>query len=63
MQCPYNRKSIKYVKQYKNDLINEDTGIIQGCEEVVVEEYTLMSCPQNLCGVYFNGKCHYNQET
>jgi len=61
VQCPYNRKSTRYVKQYKNDLISEDIGIIKGCEEVVVEEYTLMDCLQSECGAYGNDKCNFNQ--
>lgn len=37
MICPYNRKSSRWVKQYKNEFLNEDTGVIKSNEEVLVE--------------------------
>lgn len=61
MQCPYNRKTARWVKQSHNDLISEDTGVMSGQEEILVEEYVLMDCLKEQCGVYFNGKCNYNQ--
>lgn len=62
MVCPYNRKSLKYIKKYSNDLVNEETGIIRSNTETVVEEYTMMECPQENCGAWRNGKCNYYQE-
>ncbi|HEY5585715.1 MAG TPA: hypothetical protein VIK78_14665 [Ruminiclostridium sp.] len=61
MQCPYNRKSARWVKQYKNNLISEDTGIISSQEEILVEEYFLMDCPKEECGAWQNDRCNYNQ--
>ena len=61
MICPYNRKSSKWVKQYKNNLVNEELGIIKSNEEVLIEEYTLMECPKEGCGVWRNDRCNYNQ--
>ncbi|HEY5586718.1 MAG TPA: hypothetical protein VIK78_19790 [Ruminiclostridium sp.] len=61
IQCPYNRKQENCVKQYKNDLINEETGIIKGYTEGYVVEFKLMDCPKEECGAWHNGKCNYNQ--
>jgi hypothetical protein len=61
MICPYNRKQEKYFKQYKNDLINEDTGIIKGYTEGYVVKFELMECVQENCGAWQDGKCKYNQ--
>lgn len=61
MQCPYNRKSLKYVKDYKNDLVDEENGILKGYKEAYFEEYSLMECAKENCGVWQDGKCNYNQ--
>lgn len=59
--CPYIRKSLRYVKQYKNNLVSEESGIVRSNEEVVIEEYAQMECKQEQCGVWHDGKCNYNQ--
>jgi len=54
MKCPYNRKTSKTVRQSK--IVDELT------EEVWVEEYELMECSKENCGVYHNGRCAFYQE-
>ncbi len=61
MECPYNRKRLAYTRQVKNNLVSEDTGVISGYTECVVEEYGLMECTQENCGAWLDGKCNYNQ--
>ncbi len=61
MICPYNHKAVKYVKQYNNDLVNEEVGVIKGYQEVLVEEYTFLECPKEGCAVWHNDRCTYNQ--
>ena len=61
MICPYNRKQENCVKQYKNDLVNEDTGIVKGYTEAYTVKFELMECAKENCGAWQNGKCNYNQ--
>lgn len=58
--CPYNRKSEICSKQYINDLVSEDTGIIKSNNECYIVKFELMECPGEECGVWHNGKCNYN---
>jgi hypothetical protein len=59
LKCPYNRKSLQYVRKTTNDLANEETGVIKSTTEVVQEEYELMPCIKEDCGVFVSGKCNY----
>lgn len=59
MICPYNRKSEICAKQYINDLVNEDTGIIKGNNENYIVTFNMMECPQEGCGAWQNDKCNY----
>lgn len=61
MLCPYKRKRLAYTRQVKNELVSEETGIIKGYTECVVEEYGLMECPKEECAVWIDGRCQYNQ--
>jgi hypothetical protein len=59
MKCPYNRKSLKWVKQYTNDLINEETGVVKSNNEVLIETYELADCLQSECGAWHDDRCQY----
>jgi hypothetical protein len=59
LKCPYNRKTLSYVRKTTNDLASEETGIIKSSIEVVREDYELMECVRNECGVFLNGRCNY----
>jgi hypothetical protein len=59
LKCPYNRRSIKYVKKTTNDLCSEETGILKSYVEIYNEEYELMECLKDDCGTYRNGRCCY----
>jgi len=61
MKCPYNRKTLNYSKQYKNDFLNEENATLKGYEEAYLEVYTLMECEKENCGAWQNEKCNYNQ--
>jgi hypothetical protein len=62
MKCPYNKKSIKYVKDYTNELIDEETGVLKGYKEAYYEEYELMDCLKEECGVWQCSRCNYTKE-
>ena len=60
-KCPHNRKSLRQVSQYKNEIINEDVGVIKGKDEVLVETYEFDTCPEGGCGVWVEGfGCNYH---
>lgn len=48
MICPYNRESEICSKQYVNDLINEENGIIKGCTEGYIVKFKLMECQKKV---------------
>lgn len=59
MTCPYNRKKLMQISKLSNDLANEESGAINSSKQVISEEYELMECTKELCGVFYNGRCHY----
>lgn len=58
-KCPYNRKSLRQISEYVNDLVNEEVGVIRSNQEIINEEYELMDCYGENCGCYYNGRCRY----
>ena len=57
--CPYNIKKINYVKEYKNDLTDEITGLIKSNKEAYSEDRIMMDCVEGQCGAYYSGRCNY----
>ena len=59
ISCPYNRKKLTQVNHRVNDLASEETGVVNSSKEVIKEEYELMECTKEGCGVWHDGKCNY----
>jgi hypothetical protein len=58
-KCPYNRKRLTQISQSTNDLVSEETGIIKSRQDILKEEYELMECFKEECGVWHKGRCCY----
>lgn len=58
-KCPYNRKKLIQIIQQVNDLASEETGVVKSHKQALTEEYELMECLGENCGVYYSGKCNY----
>lgn len=59
MICPYNRAKSIQIMQYRNDLVDEEGGIVKGYDRVVIDGFVMMECPEEGCAVWRDGKCCY----
>lgn len=59
MKCPYNKKSMIQQSIHSNNLLNEETGVCKGGNEILTIKYELMDCLEEECGVWRDGRCCY----
>ena len=57
MMCPYNRKKLTQTILTEN--IKDDDGFTKTIKQVLQEEYSLMECNKDKCGVCYNNRCNY----
>jgi len=57
MLCPYNRK--KLIQSILTTYEKDDNDFTKSTKQVLQEDYTLMDCTKEQCGVYQNGRCCY----
>ena len=59
MICPYWMASEVRVAQSTNDIVNEESGVSKGSQEVTVHRYTPMECKRGGRAAWRDGACHY----
>lgn len=59
MICPYWMASEIQVVQSTNDIMNEETGVSRGSQEITTRRYTPMECKREGCAAWREGACHY----
>ncbi len=59
MICPYWTEKETRVVQSVNDLVDEETGVLRGAQEVTVHRYTAMKCKRSGCAAWRDGACRY----
>ena len=59
MKCPYNRQAEIQVLQWTQEPSEENEGLAKCGQEVRNVTFTLMDCPQDECGAWYNGRCNY----
>ena len=62
MLCPYNRKRLTYVKNTAYEFLDEERGVAKAVRETYLEDYIMMECVAEECGVWRDGHCNYNNE-
>lgn len=48
--------------QYRNDFVDEESGIVKGYDHVVIDGFVMMECPEEGCAVWRDGKCCYQNK-
>ena len=59
MICPYNLRSETQIQEWKQT--PDDDQVLTDGATVTRTVYKYMECKQHECGVYYNGRCHYNK--
>lgn len=62
MICPYVRTSEVEISQSSNDLVDKETGVLRGYQQIVIKHYTMAECARKQCGAWHWGRCRYKNK-
>lgn len=60
MICPYNDRLQTTIQQWTQEYSEENENQLPTGTTVTKVKFTPMECARENCGVFYDGRCHYN---